>query len=398
MKFRPFKNLLVALVLLMLTVLPARAADEDQLGNPPLVWGKVIKIITQVKSDSKAAQDGLLTQTMLIKLTSGEFKGRVVKVTNTVGLNPAYDIKVREGDGVVVALNLQDGKITSAGIADHLREPQIYFLIAIFVILLLLVGWSKGLKALVTLLFTLGLIMGLVLPGFLRGYNPIALTLALAMVVTVVNTLIVGGWSRKSAASMIGTFGGLAIAGLIAFSIGKAANLTGFGTEEASMLLYLPKNVHLNIQGLLFAGIIIGALGAVMDVSMSVASAIEEVHRVSPGLTMRELFRCGMNVGRDIMGIMANTLILAYTGSSITLLLIFMAYQDSITLIMNLDLIASEIVRALSGSIGMIMVVPLTAAVAGLLFGNRSQESQPPADDNPAEEKEYSYWDDWGKK
>lgn len=269
-------------------------------------------------------------------------------------------------------------------------------MVAIFIILLLLVGWSKGLKALITLLLTLGLILGVLLPGILRGFDPVILTLVLAVVVTVINTLIIGGCSRKSLASIVGTIGGLVIAGIIALNIGKAAYLTGFGTEESAMLLYLPKNIHLNIQGILFAGIIIGALGAVMDVSMSVASAIEEVKRVNPVLTMMELIRSGMNVGRDIMGIMANTLILAYTGSSVSLLLIFMAYQDSLTLIMNLDMIASEIVRALSGSIGMIMVVPLTALIAGLLFSNRSPEAKSVEKNNQPEEKD-NYWKGFSK-
>jgi uncharacterized membrane protein len=211
----------------------------------------------------------------------------------------------------------------------------------------------------------------------LRGYNPVALTVLVAAVATMITIFIVAGFSYKSFAAILGTIGGLGVAGLAAMLAGKAAHLTGFGSEEAAMLLYIPQNVSLDIQGLLFAGIIIGALGAVMDVSMSVASAVEEVKKANPALGAADLFRSGLNVGRDVMGTMSNTLILAYTGSSVPLLLIFMAYRESLLKMINLDMIASEIVRALSGSLGMVLVVPLTAFIAGLLFGRCWRPEKP---------------------
>lgn len=386
---------LIVCLLILINVSPVYAFEKRHSNSEQLVWGRVVNIISETKNINNLAGTKVTNQIIRIRLTSGKFQGREVTVMNTLGFNPVYDMKVAEGEGVVVALDLKDGKINDAAIADHLREPQIYILVAIFIILLLLIGWKKGLKALGTLLLTLGMIIGLLLPGILRGYNPVILTVVLSIVVTIINTLIIGGRSRKSLASICGTIGGLVIAGLIALKVGKAACLTGLGNEESAMLLYLPHNIHLNIQGLLFAGIIIGALGAVMDISMSVASAIEEVQRVNPDLTIAQLIGSGMNVGRDIIGIMANTLILAYTGGSISLLLMFMAYHDSLTLIMNLDTIASEIVRALSGSIGMIIVVPLTAVIAGLLFKNRSQKAKPAPPTTKAEEKEYNFLDNW---
>jgi uncharacterized membrane protein len=391
--FLSVKTIMILFLLSFWAVAPVHADAGNQSDNNVLVWGKVVKIISEVTSASKMAQNEITTQMLLVKLTTGRFKGRTITIVNTIGLNPVFDMKVAEGNGVVVALDIKDGRIKEAGIADHLREPSVYLLIAIFIVLLLVVGWSKGLKAFITLLLTLGLILGVLLPGILRGFAPVLLTLALAVVVTIINTLIIGGCSKKSIVSIIGTIGGLVIAGIIALKVGKAAHLTGFGSEESAMLLYLPKDIHLDIQGILFAGIIIGALGAVMDVSMSVASAIEEVKRVNPALSTMELIHSGMNIGRDIMGIMANTLILAYTGSSVSLLLIFMAYKDSLTLIMNLDMIASEVVRALSGSIGMILVVPLTAIIGGLLFSKRPHDLNPSESNEQATEKEYDYWD-----
>jgi uncharacterized membrane protein len=395
MGFRCYQIILVTLILVFVCALPAPAADHGQTKHNVLIWGYVTQIISEETTEAQHARGKVTNQIVRVKLISGKLKGREVTVTNMFGLNPVYDIKVKKGDGVVVALDLVDGQIKDAGITDRLREPWIYFLIALFILLLLIVCQKKGMKAFITLLLTLGSILGILLPGLLRGYNPVVLTVALAIVVAIINIIVIAGWSKKSLASVGGTIGGLIVAGLIALIIGKAAYLTGFGNEESAMLLYLPQNIKLNIQGLLFAGIIIGALGAVMDVSISVASAIEEVQQANPNLTVPELIRSGMNVGKDITGIMANTLILAYTGSSISLLLMFMAYRDSMTLIMNLDVIASEIVRALSGSIGMIIVVPLTATIAGLLFGNQSQNNKETAATIQPEKKEYDFMKEW---
>ena len=140
------------------------------------------------------------------------------------------------------------------------------------------------------------------------------------------------------------------------------------------MLLYIPQGIQFEFKDLLFAGIILGALGAVMDVSVSIASAIEEIYKANRKLSQKELFLSGMNIGKDMMGTMSNTLILAYTGSSIPLLLLFMAYETSIVKIINLDIIATEIVRSLSGSIGLILTIPITAAVSAFLAKRERSE------------------------
>lgn len=336
-----------------------------------LVKGKVVEVISEEDSIDPLSQEPTQNQILKVRITSGKFKGQELAVINYQTDSPIYNIKVAEGNGVIIALEIDEtgDKIQQAYIADHLREDELYLLLILFVIVILAVGWRKGAKALCALLLTLVLIWGVLLPGFLRGFPPILLTAVIAIVSTVITLLIVGGRSLKSITAITGTLGGVAVAGWLAFIMGNAAYLTGFGSEEAAMLLYIPQAANLDIKGLLFAGIIIGALGASMDVSMSIASSVEEVKRVCPELGIWRLFQSGMNVGRDVMGTMANTLILAYTGSSLQLILIFMAYKESLLKIFNLDMVASEVVRSLSGSIGMIMVIPLTSLVAAILYG-----------------------------
>ena len=166
----------------------------------------------------------------------------------------------------------------------------------------------------------------------------------------------------------MGTAGGLSAAAGIAIVVGILANLNGLSNEEAQMLLFMSQDIQYNFQGLLFAGIIIGALGAVMDVSMSIASAMDEIQRVGTNMTLKSLFESGMNVGKDVMGTMANTLILAYTGTSIPLLLVFMTYEQPFIKLINLDFLATELIRALSGSIGLVLAIPITAIVSALLL------------------------------
>lgn len=350
--------------------------NQDLLANTVLVRARVLEILTEEEVTDEFTNEKVTNQTLRVLITSGEYKGKEITVLNHGVNNPVYNIQVGKGDGIIVALEIEDGEMVQAYVADYHREPQIYTLAVIFVLLLLAIGWRKGAKALCSLLITLLLIGWVLIPGLLRGYNPVVFTVIIAAVATAVTMLTVGGFTRKSLAAILGTIGGLGIAGLVALVMGQAAHLTGFGSEEAVMLLYIPQDVNLDIRGLLFAGIIIGALGAIMDVSMSVASAIEEVKRVNPALQTPGLFKSGMNVGRDIMGTMSNTLILAYTGSSVPLLLIFLAYRESLVKMINLDMIASEVVRALSGSVAMILVVPLTAAIAALLFGGVYHESE----------------------
>jgi uncharacterized membrane protein len=351
---------------------------DYQTGNADfhteLVRGVILGVIEEKEEADPFTGETIVNQRLQVRITSGAYKGREVEAYNHGVSNPVFQLDVSKGSKVILALEMEDDDIIQVYIADYLREPQIYTLTALFIILLLAIGWRKGAKSLCSLLITMALVWWVLIPGLLKGYNPVLYTVAVSTVATAVTMFTVAGFGWKSIAASLGTIAGVGVAGLLALIMGKAAHLTGFGTEEAAMLLYLPHDVQLDIQGLLFAGIIIGALGAVMDVSMSIASAVEEVKTVNPELSIKALMKSGMNVGRDIMGTMSNTLILAYTGSSVPLLLIFTAYQESFLKMINLDMIASEIVRALCGSIGMVLVAPITAVIAGFLFGAKKTE------------------------
>lgn len=308
-------------------------------------------------------------QLVSVKITGGKHAGQMLIVPHVMLDHPGYDIKVTPGDEVILYIEPDGDAIGSAYIADYARDKKMLYLALFFILLLAVIGGRQGIKSIVSLAITGCAIFLVLLPLIFKGYHPISTTVLISAVVTAITLIIIGGLSTKTMAAIIGTTGGVLVAGLLAFLVGTAAQLTGFSDEEMQMLLYIPQQVGFDYKGILFAGMIIGALGAVMDVGMSIASAVEEIKRANPLLKSGELIKAGMNVGRDIMGTMANTLILAYTGGAIPLMLVFMAYDMPMLKMMNLDLIATEVVRALAGSVGLILAVPITAITAGLLLG-----------------------------
>ena len=314
-------------------------------------------------------------QYVTLEILSGKFKGKVFDTENHLSNNFAYDISVKEGDKVIVAIEEYEEDHVEVYISDYARQSHIFYLLALFILLILIIGRKKGFKAVVTLTITVLVIIKGVLPLMLRGINPIPISIVASIFITIITIFIIAGLNTKSIAAIVGTSSGVIIAGLIAYFVGSQVRLTGLSGEEATMLLVLYEGV-LDFKGLLFSGIILGALGAIMDVGMSIASSIEEIHNANNNLTKRELFNSGMNVGKDVMGTMTNTLILAYTGSSIPLLLLFMANETSLIKIVNLDIIATEIVRSLSGSIGLVLTIPLTALVSAFLIKRKDLNKQ----------------------
>jgi uncharacterized membrane protein len=312
-------------------------------------------------------------QQCVVQITSGPFKGEIVDIENVFSENEFYNIRVKAGDPVI--LHIDDyGTMKEVNIADHSRQKLLFGLVSIFLLALVIVGRLKGFKSVITITLTVVLIYKVLLPGMLAGNNPLYLTIGIATIITFATILIISGFHTKSFSAIIGTLFGVIMAGMISIIAGNMVKLTGLSSHEASMLLYLPQEITFNYKDLLFSGILLGALGAVMDVAMSIASSIQEIYNANPTVTSRQLFKSGMTVGQDIMGTMSNTLILAYTGSSIPLLLIFLAYETPSIVMFNMDLIATEIVRSLAGSIGLILTIPITALVSVIFL--RSIEYQ----------------------
>lgn len=358
-------TLLILFVLLAPTASLAQADPHRSVTE--YVKGEVLQI---VEEDIKGVTESNLPigyQTVRVKVTTGKLQNQVITIENILHGNPTVDCFVKVGDKLLLVYQEFDGELRYISIEDHEKDTHIYYLLGLFVALLLVIGKGQGLKSVITLVITTLTIAVFMLPLLFAGSDPVIVALISSLIITVLTLLIIGGVTRKAIAAIIGTSGGLLIASGIATYFGRATHLRGMVEDEAQILLFT-QGIGIDFRGLLFAGMIIGALGAVMDVSMSIASSMEEISSIGRGISMAAKIKSGMNIGNDIMGTMTNTLILAYTGASLPLILSMMAYKPPLLKTMNADFLAVEIIRSLSGSIGLVLAIPITAAVAGLLM------------------------------
>lgn len=298
-------------------------------------------------------------QYLEVEILTGENKGKIASVINFVGRVDNKPVTV----GSKIVISTYDDFITSY-IVNYSRETYIYVLILIFMFVVIYFGRSKGVKSLMSLVFTIVCVLFVFIPLIIKGVNPILASIIIVMLSTVVTMLALNGFSRKTLVSCISCILCTIIAGIIALVFGRLTNLSTFNTAEAQDLLFVATSTSLMVKDLLFAGILISSLGAIMDTTMSITSSIFEMNDVNNGLTKEQLFESGMNIGKDIMGTMTNTLILAFTGSSINVLIIYFMYNLPYLQLINIDLLVIEIVQGLSGGIAVILSIPITAFAA----------------------------------
>ena len=322
--------------------------DNSRLTNDPVV---------------EAIQIG--RQTVEMELLSGPHRGQVIRIDSTI--NRFFNIVAQENMTILASVVTDEqGNIQHVDVFGYAREGFMYGFIALFFLVLILVGRKKGVYSVLSLVFTLCVVVFFMIPAILSGKSPILFAVITAIVTAAFSILIISDFTRKSVAAIGGTIIGVFIAGLVSFIASNIAHISGLQVEHAEEVLFQAQGT-VQVTQLLVAGIIIASLGAVMDVGMSIASVIYEMKEVNPKMGFKELYKSGMNVGRDVMGTMSNTLILAFAGSSITVLIIIVSYQLPYIRLINLDLLALEVIQGLSASIGLILAVPATALLGGWL-------------------------------
>ena len=350
-------------ICLTLAVLLYALAHLPGSGDPPTYKAEV-RSITETENEITAFAPGSKQYEVQLHIDSGPAEGTEATITHRTLNNPAFDIHPQEGDNLIV--RDENG---SYAIVDYDRLPAMLALSLGFAVLLILFGGMTGAKALLVLLFAVLLIAKGLIAFILFAPSHILLwTILIGTIITLATQLIVNGCNVKSAGAIIGTIGGILVAGLLAILAIHFTYLTGIDEEQAGMLkaLYLQ---NVDFRELLFAGIVLGALGAVMDVAVSIASAQYEMKLLAPKTKFQALVTSGLNVGRDVMGTMANTLVLAYIGGALPLILLISAQPDLPLLhVMNLNMIATEVVRSLIGSIGLLCAIPITAYATAFLI------------------------------
>lgn len=334
-----------------------------------VVKGKVIDISYDDTNEVRniSIESDIRYQHLEIKLLNGDFKGNTYTLRNTIDQINPYKLILKKGENILLYQYEDNSKLTGLKIFERSKEKSLYFLTGIFMLFMLLIGGKKGLKSFITLVLTLIIVIFFLIPLLLKGFSPIPITIISATIITILTLFIVSGINRKTFAGVVGTVLGTLVAGLLAMGIGNYSNLVGMGSEDMQALVYGSNGSFLNYRGILFSGVIIGALGAVMDVAISIASSMWEIETIYPEITTKQLIKSGMNIGKDIMGVMSNTLILAYVGSSLSLIMVFFSFKLSFLEIVNLDIVATEIIRSIAGSIGLVLSIPITVLVTAML-------------------------------
>lgn len=356
---------ILILILFLLFTVAINQVDKTELVNRA---GQTFEkgIVTEIVQDNLQIDGSRLgEQVVKIKMLTGVRQGQELETTSSAGY--LFGAPCRVGMKVVVMQSVA-GDTTISSVYAQSREWVIYLFAALYLAVLCLVGGKQGVKASAGLVFTFVCILFVYLPLVYRGYSPFWVSVFICTVTTIVTLYLIGGPTRKTLAATLGTVSGVIIAGIAATLFSAASGITGWNVSDIESLLTLSYTNGIQVGGLLFSGLLISTLGAVMDVAMSISSAISEICEQNPSLSKKELFRSGMRVGRDMMGTDSNTLILAFAGSNISMLVLDYAYNLPYQQIINSNNIGIAIMQGLSGSFGIVLSVSVTVLLAALLF------------------------------
>lgn len=343
-------------------------------------------VVTEITKDN-LNEEGVRAgdQEVILKINSGELKGQEVEATSPDGMLFGATCKV--GMKVIAIVSIS-GDTNLVTVYSQDRTAAIYGFVAFFIICVCLVGGWKGFKSILSLAFTGVTILYILFPLMYRGYSPILMSVIICTIATIFSMAMIGGLSTKTVAATIGTIFGVIASAVAALVFGHFAGIGGYNVSDVENLIYVQQITSIKVGELLFAGIIISALGAVTDVGVSVASTVQEIYNTDPNLGKRKLFMSGIHVGRDMMGTMVDTLILAYVGTALSTLVSNYAYDLSYNQLINSNNIGIEIMQSLAGSLGIVLAVPITALVAVELI-YRKPKTEKAVEDQPEQvEKE----------
>lgn len=373
------------------------AAQQNDWHSYPAVVTQIVESTTEYYEDEEDLKR--VTIVFNAKITSGQYKGKIVPVVQVIDdfislrADPVneksriivlqmYDAPQQIWENGFLQNNMQSYKDSPVFVfEEYHRTLPIIALGLIFVVLLLLFGGVKGIFTLVSLFLTCGAIIWIFIPSIFTGYNVYTSSILVCLYIIIMTLLIVNGANKKSLAAIIGCFSGVLVSALLSVIMSKIMHLNGYLNTNSLYLAALLPGGQSDLVAVIFAAIIIGSVGAVMDVAMSLSSALYELAESVEGITFSKLLKSGFTIGRDIMGTMANTLILAYIGSSLTFVLILIAYNSSFLALLNHQMIIVEMLQSLAGSLGILCGIPLTAFISALLYSVKITVSLAPSEE-----------------
>ncbi|PKO23279.1 MAG: hypothetical protein CVU38_04835 [Chloroflexi bacterium HGW-Chloroflexi-1] len=341
---------------------PGSAGTSAESGSETLE-GRVVEVVSEETISMDRHEQPV--QQVVVEITRGSQRGRQVEIRHGETILIAEGSRVRRGDRVLVEYS--NGPVGERFyISDFVRWPSLLLLVSLFAAATVLVGQWVGLRSLVSMGISVLAIAGFIIPGILSGHAPWPVCMAGALLMMTATLYLTYGWGPKTHTALAGLTISLLLTGLLATFAADWSHLTGLGSEDAAFLTQAAPT-PIDLRGLLLGGILLGAVGVLDDVTIGQASATFELKRANPELSWRQLFRHSMAIGRDHIASMVNTLLLAYAGASLPLLLLIAVQTPSLMQTLSREFITEEIVRTLVGSLGLILAVPITSLIAGLV-------------------------------
>lgn len=367
--------ILCAVTILVLLLLPTGFEEYLIYQESGLVPAAVLSIDDSTLVDTGLVQSG--EQRCEIEILKGQFKGRTAQATNMMSGSLEQDKHFEAGDKALVRINFDGDTILSVSMIDHYRIPGELILALLFCGLLILFAGETGLRALLSFLVAVLAIWKILVPCCLKGWNPVWIGLAVILLLTVFIVTLVYGFDRRAAAAIAGCALGIGVTCITGILFTAEFKIHGAVMSYSESLLYAGYQT-LDLTQIFMASIFIGASGAIMDLSVDITSAVNEVVEKKPSITWQEAVRSGMTVGRAALGTQTTTLLLAYSGGFLALMMVFMAQGTPLITIFNLKYVASEILHTVVGSFGLCTVAPLTALASGILLTQKGRNQRGP--------------------
>lgn len=374
MKKKHSMSLMMILIIIAFIVLLNININQTQQenGNAEIICKVIETDDTEVISTGVSA---IGYQRLSVEVVYGKHKGELFFVSNSLLGQFEYDQIFKVNDKILVGINITDGQITDGVAIDYYRQNYIIILFGLFAVILLIYSGKIGLKALLSFLLALLIIWFILIPALLNNFPPIPITFIVLILLSGVIIFSVAGFSPKGISAFLGTVTGIIIPTILAVIFGELIKTFGLTAPFAANLMF-KGYANLDFKSIFYCAIMIGASGACMDIAMDVAASMNEIKKKKPDIERKELIQSGKNIGRTVIGTMTTTLLLAYAGGYLTLMMLFYEMDTTLVRMLNLKIFSTEIMRILIGSIALVIVAPTTAVISGYILTKQSAQTK----------------------
>ena len=350
--------------------------DYSRVNNDTtdFVKGEVVEVTSSSIEYDEELKINLGKQVVKVEILAGKNKGKTVTMDNY--LTAAHNIEVKVGTKVIISADEPDGIDAYYTVYNFDRSLGMIIFTLILFMAVITIGKGKGVKSVIGLAYTLYLVIFFLLPTVFSGYPPVFMSVICVILSTIVTLMLLNGRSKKTYGAIISTILGVVLSAGCFYLMSLILSINGFSSDEAESLVLITRATNLQIKEILFAGILISSLGAIMDVGMSIVSSLYEVYHHQPNLTRKELFNSGIEIGKDMIGTMTNTLILAFTGSAFISLLVLFSYNVDTLQLLNSNYIAIEFAQGIAGTLGIVLTVPIASFIATMILIKNNEDEE----------------------